>query len=204
MTSDADFDVGEIRVSEMVEGLAAILTAPVVLPLAAAINQPAVRSAIKEGIAFSERCKEAVAEAGEQIEDLLAEAQAEMDNPSQSPSPHSADVSTSRRSHVSEGRSQLAGELMNTTSELNAQVGWLTNGMVDLRMLVPIGLSGLALRQLVAKGLQFDDIPWYTLAWYSFDTFLKLHPSPMSQPQLPAAEESPPANSTSPDASPDA
>ncbi|MGJ3254063.1 MAG: DUF5132 domain-containing protein [Elainellaceae cyanobacterium] len=200
MASDSDFDVGEIRVSEMVEGLAAILTAPVFLPLTAAINQPAVRSAIKEGIAFSERCKEAVAEAGEQIEDLLAEAQAEMDTPSQSPSPHSADVSTRRRSHVSEGRSQLAGELMNTTSEVNAQVGWLTNGLVDLRMLVPIGLSGLALRQLVVKGLQFDDIPWYTLAWYSFDTFLKLHPSTAeSQPQLPAAE-SPQTNDARSDA----
>ncbi|MGJ3247114.1 MAG: DUF5132 domain-containing protein [Elainellaceae cyanobacterium] len=200
MASDSDFDVGEIRVSEMVEGLAAILTAPIVLPLAAAINQPAVRSAIKEGVAFSERCKEAVAEAGEQIEDLLAEAQAEIENPSQSLAPDSSDVSTRRRSHVSEGRSHLAGELMNTASEVNAQVGWLTNGMVDLRMLVPLGLSGLALRQLVVKGLQFDDIPWYTLAWYSFDTFLKLHPSTTeSQPQLLAAE-SPQTNDVSADA----
>jgi hypothetical protein len=190
MPSDSEFDVGEMRVSDMVEGLAAILSAPVVLPIAAAINQPAIRSAIKEGVAFSERCKEAIAEVGEQFEDLMAEAQAEMDNPEQAQTASAPRTASARRSHVSEGRSQLAGELMNTASEVNAQVGWLTNGMVDLRMLIPIGLGGLALRQLVVKGLQFDQIPWYTLAWYSFDTFLKLHPpTSASQPQLSDAEQ---------------
>ena len=33
----------------------------------------------------------------------------------------------------------------------------------------------LAMRQLIAKGWQLELIPWYVLAWYAFDSFIKLH-----------------------------
>jgi hypothetical protein len=53
-----------------------------------------------------------------------------------------------------------------------------THGVVDLRMTVPIGLAGLSARQLLRYGLRFRAIPWYTLAYYAFDTFIKLHSTP--------------------------
>jgi hypothetical protein len=35
--------------------------------------------------------------------------------------------------------------------------------------------STLDFRQLIIKGLQIDEIPWYSLAWYAFDSFVKLN-----------------------------
>lgn len=53
---------------------------------------------------------------------------------------------------------------MSAGSELNAQIRWLTNGVADLRMLLPLGLSALALRPLLDKEPQLDEVPWYTFA----------------------------------------
>ena len=50
-----------------------------------------------------------------------------------------------------------------------------TSGEVDLRFLFPLGLSLLAVRQILVKGWQLELIPWYVLAWYSFDSFIKLN-----------------------------
>lgn len=187
----SDFDFENIDISKIVEGLTAVMVAPVILPAAAAVNQPMVKAAIKEGIAFSERCQEAVAEARERLEDIVAEAQAELSAERESgattettPTPSSY----SYRRHVSEGRSRAAGEIMHAVSELNAQVGWLTNGMADLRMLMPLGLGALAIRQLFVKGIQLDEIPWYTLAWYSFDSFSKLNRDEQPFPNPPSAQ----------------
>lgn len=64
-----------------------------------------------------------------------------------------------------------------TESALNQQVP-ITNSAVDLRLLFPLGLSILALRQLILKGVQLEAIPWYVLAWYAFDSFMKLNMYP--------------------------
>ncbi|MBE9212276.1 DUF5132 domain-containing protein [Plectonema cf. radiosum LEGE 06105] len=173
----AEFDWDEIEVSEILEGLTAVMVAPLVLPLAAGINQPLAKKTVKEAIAFSQRCKEAVADAKERFEDVLAEAQAELDQEQQPEldseplRPHSSRYHT----HVSEGTSEVAGEMLDAVSELNYQVGWLTNGYVDLRLLMPLGLGTLALGQLITQGPQLDKIPWYNLAWYAFDSFNKLN-----------------------------
>jgi hypothetical protein len=50
-----------------------------------------------------------------------------------------------------------------------------TRGVVDLRMLLPIGLAGLSIRQFLRTGPNLKAIPWYALAYYSFDSFIKLH-----------------------------
>jgi hypothetical protein len=76
---------------------------------------------------------------------------------------------------INEGNSGAAMELSNAVFDLNQRVKQASNGIVDLRFLFPFSLSLLALRQLLVKGWQFDLIPWYVLAWYAFDSFLKLN-----------------------------
>ena len=81
------------------------------------------------------------------------------------------------------GKSSAAAELIAGAAQLNQQVKTASNGAIDLRFLIPLGFSALALRQLLVKGLQLGIIPWYVLGWYAFDSFIKFHYS--SEPQLP-------------------
>ncbi|WP_017715870.1 HMA2 domain-containing protein [Kamptonema formosum] len=77
--------------------------------------------------------------------------------------------------HITHGESLAAAEVSNAFADLNEHIAHATGGMVDMRFLVPVGLGALAIRQLLVKGLQLEIVPWYVLAWYSFDSFLKLH-----------------------------
>ncbi len=86
------------------------------------------------------------------------------------------------------GKSEAAAELIAGATELNQRVKRASNGAFDLRFLIPLGFSALALRQLLVKGVQLGAIPWYVLAWYAFDSFIKFHYS--SEPQLPTEAQS--------------
>lgn len=59
-------------------GIGVAILAPVVVPILASVAKPIAKAAIKGGIMLYEKGKEAVAEAGEVVEDLVAEAKAEM------------------------------------------------------------------------------------------------------------------------------
>ncbi len=83
---------------------------------------------------------------------------------------------------ITEGNSEAAEDVKNTMSHLNKRFEQATSGEVDLRFLFPLGLSILAVRQIIFKGLQLEIIPWYVLAWYAFDSFMKLNSN--SQLQL--------------------
>lgn len=72
-------------------------------------------------------------------------------------------------------QSGAAAEVTSFVTSLNQRVGEATDGTVDIRFLVPLGFSFLAVRQLLIKGFTLDIIPWYVFAWYAFDSFLKLH-----------------------------
>jgi len=74
-----------------------------------------------------------------------------------------------------EGKSGVAAEITSAITDLNQRVGQATDGLVDLRFLVPLGLGTLAIHQLLRNGWQVETVPWYVLAWYSFDSFIKLH-----------------------------
>jgi hypothetical protein len=169
-----EFDWQELNNSDLLEGVVSVLMAPVVLPIAAGMNQPMAKRTIKDAIAFSQRCKEAVSEAGERFEDLLAEAQVEIEEEAQI-EPTEAPLRSEFKDRVPSKPSALAGEISDWVTDVNAQVAWLSNGYVDLRLLMPLGFSALALRQLCEKGLELDQIPWYNLAWYAFDSFKKLN-----------------------------
>lgn len=160
MTSSWD----DPQFQQAVEGMTAIVTSPLILFAAATLRQPAVQDLIREGLVLSERAKEAVAQMQETIEDLSAEAQEKL-----------ASEPRSQRTWVREGESDIAASIQQVMSTLDEQVGRITNGTADLRLLVPMGLGALALKQLIDKGFQLDEMPWYTLAWYAFDTFVKLN-----------------------------
>ena len=166
------FNFEAVDVPKIVDGITALLVGPVVLTVAEGMNQPTVKAAIKEGIALSERSQEAMAEVRERFEDLVAEVQMELAEERQAKS--SPDSKTASQSHTAIG-------VMNTIAGLNEQIGQMTNGVADLRLLLPLGFGALALRQVLDKGFELEEIPWYTLAWYAFDSFVKLHDTAESQ-----------------------
>lgn len=75
-------------------------------------------------------------------------------------------------------KSTLATTVTTTMSELNQRVHQLTEGSIDLKSLLPSLLMIFAMRQLFAKGNSPAKIvPWYALAWYAFDSFMKFNAS---------------------------
>ena len=71
--------------------------------------------------------------------------------------------------------SSAAAEVIKTATDLNQRVKTATNDAIDLRFLLPLSFGVLAVRQLIVKGWQLELIPWYVLAWYAFDSFIKLN-----------------------------
>ncbi|MBW4605938.1 MAG: hypothetical protein KME22_01625 [Hassallia sp. WJT32-NPBG1] len=82
---------------------------------------------------------------------------------------------------VTEGNTEAAAGVSSAVVDLNQRVKQSTDGAFDLRILFPLGLASLSLRQLFNKGLQLEIIPWYVLAWYAFDSFIKLHGTSQKQ-----------------------
>ena len=70
--------------------------------------------------------------------------------------------------------SKAAVEVTQVTTYLNRCVRQASNNIVDLGVIIPLSFALLAWRQLILKGWQLETIPWYVLAWYAFDSFIKL------------------------------
>lgn len=66
-------------------GVAAAVVAPVVLPVLGAVVRPVLKAAIKGGIILYNKSREIVAEVAESVEDLAAEAKAELQPQGASP-----------------------------------------------------------------------------------------------------------------------
>lgn len=66
-------------VSGLAIGIGAAVLAPAVMPILVSVVKPLAKAAIKGGIMLYERGKETVAEVGEIVEDIVAEAKAEME-----------------------------------------------------------------------------------------------------------------------------
>ncbi len=60
-------------------GIGTALFAPQVIPALAGVVKPLAKAAIKGGLVVYEKSKEAVAEVGEMMEDIVAEVKAEME-----------------------------------------------------------------------------------------------------------------------------
>ncbi|HLP88015.1 MAG TPA: hypothetical protein VK184_05340 [Nostocaceae cyanobacterium] len=76
---------------------------------------------------------------------------------------------------ITQGNTEASSSVSSAFVNLNQQLLLASGGVVDLRFLFPLGLGFLSLRQLILKGWQLELIPWYVLAWYAFDSYLKLH-----------------------------
>jgi len=59
-------------------GVAATALAPVVVPIVVAVARPMTKSLLKSGVLLYEKGREALAGAGEELEDLIAEVRSEM------------------------------------------------------------------------------------------------------------------------------
>ena len=68
-------------------GIGASVVAPVVIPILATVVKPLTKAAIKGGFLLYEKGRESLAEAQEVIEDLVAEAKAEIEETQEAPSP---------------------------------------------------------------------------------------------------------------------
>jgi hypothetical protein len=80
-------------------------------------------------------------------------------------------------------KSTAAARLTTAISGLNQRVNLATEGTIDLRFLFPLLLALLALRQLFSKSPRLNTAPWYILAWYAFDSFVKLNSSDSDKSQ---------------------
>jgi hypothetical protein len=71
--------------------------------------------------------------------------------------------------------SSTAASLMDALADLDRRVSDLTGGKLDVKLLFPLGLGVMALRQVSLNGLGLAEVPGYVLLWYAFDSFYKLH-----------------------------
>jgi hypothetical protein len=71
--------------------------------------------------------------------------------------------------------SAAASRLVTRLSDANRRVHEASSGRIDLRFLVPAGFAALSVRQLMRTGPNVAMMPWYALAYYAFDSFVKLH-----------------------------
>jgi DNA-directed RNA polymerase subunit F len=154
----------------IIEGLTAIVFSPMILPIASAMKEPIVQNTIKDSILLSEKVKDAVVEMGETVEKLTADARKEKPEIFKSSTQF-----TSYQNYFTNAKSESAKDLINFMSDINADVARMTNNMADLRVILPLGIGLLSLQQLLKKGLQLEEIPWYILAWYAFDIFSRLN-----------------------------
>ncbi len=67
-----------------------------------------------------------------------------------------------------------SARVVDVAQELNRRVARATRG-ADLRLLVPLGLGALSVRQAFRDSPGLKQAPWYVLAWYAFDSFVKLN-----------------------------
>lgn len=73
------------------------------------------------------------------------------------------------------GRSITSINIISSVDNLDRRLSRLTGSRVDLKLLFPAGLFALGIRQVLAEGLGFAQVPGYVLLWYAFDTFWKFH-----------------------------
>ena len=78
--------------------------------------------------------------------------------------------------------------LTSAVADLDRRIGAATNGLVNLRVLVPASFGALAVVQLLRRGLELGTAPWYMLAFVAFDSYRRLRPIGAMSEYSPADE----------------
>jgi len=65
--------------------------------------------------------------------------------------------------------------------ETDAFLSRVSRGQMDLRMLLPLSLLLVALRQLFLQG-ELGAAPWHALLWYSYNLYYQFHPEIRAPP----------------------
>ncbi len=73
------------------------------------------------------------------------------------------------------GFEMSAKSLTDAVSDLDRHLGSATGGMLSLKLLVPFGFGALAALQLARRGLEIGGAPWYLLAYFAFESFIRLN-----------------------------
>lgn len=68
--------------------------------------------------------------------------------------------------------------------DLDARLSRATNGWLDLKMAIPLGLLSAAAWRVAAEGTALLEVPPYLLLWYTFDSFVKLHQPQIERPTV--------------------
>ena len=65
--------------------------------------------------------------------------------------------------------------LTNAVSDLDMRITSQTKGILNVKLLVPLGFGALAILQLVRRGFQLEGAPWYILAYFALESFRRLN-----------------------------
>ncbi len=92
---------------------------------------------------------------------------------------HGLGISNKRQSAAEPPPRDPAATIRDAATAIDRAVGNRVPG-ANLRLLVPLTLGLLSLRQLVRGDDRLSDAPWYLLAMYAADSFSRLQPGPSS------------------------
>lgn len=73
------------------------------------------------------------------------------------------------------GHCATSDSILGALTDLDRRLSRLTGRKVDLKLLFPLTLAGVGLRQWITQGLGLAQVPAYVLLWYAFDSFWKFH-----------------------------
>jgi hypothetical protein len=88
-----------------------------------------------------------------------------------------AEVAGAGSADVNErGDSATSSTIMGAVNDIDRRIREITGRKVDLRVLVPIGLTAVGIRAFIAQGsLGFTQVPAFLVFWYAVDSFIQLH-----------------------------
>jgi hypothetical protein len=68
-----------------------------------------------------------------------------------------------------------AKSITDAVSDLDRHLGSATGGILSLRLLAPVAFGALAALQLARRGLEIGAAPWYLLAYFAFESYVRLN-----------------------------
>jgi hypothetical protein len=68
-----------------------------------------------------------------------------------------------------------AGSLTDAVSRLDMRLCSATKGLLSLKLLAPAGFGALAVLQLARRGFEIGAAPWYLLAYFAFESYVRLN-----------------------------